>query len=601
MKPSRFIRKVWSLQEQPEAFYCLSTKSRNGRWKDHFFNGVPNERKLRKFFDTYPDDLYHLYFSPLPFRDRKRNRELVVGSRLLWADLDEAHPRKIILVPQISWESSPSRYASLWILNRFHTPLEIEPVNKNLSYASGADRAGWDLAQVLRIPGTINLKYDDKPTGKLLWFTDNIYTIKQVPRFSPKSGDSGKLIRKYKKRIGSSTLKTLTAKKADVGKRSDVIWRLNNELQEAGVPPEDVFTLIKFSVWNKFADRNDEDRQLEREISKVSVNQPQPKINGTNILENTLVRMSAVEPENVKWLWWPYIPESKITLIEGDPSTGKSYMTLSIAAHITTGKRLPLSKKSTRGKVLLLCGEDGPEDTIRPRLDQVGADSNKVWLLNQTVTFDEEGVEEVDGVMSELKPKLLIIDPLNTYLSGVDTHKATETREVLHQIIQLAARYKTTVLAVRHFTKGKQDKLLYRGQGSMELAAAARSIIQVGRDPRDEDMRAMYHIKSNLGPAGCPIGFGFDFSKKHPFKWTGKSDLRPKEIADTSIEDVVSTREEAKDFLISILSKGPVLSDKIKQEGESRSISLKHLKQARKSLGIKIQFKKKGVVWSLGK
>lgn len=601
MTPIKFLSEVFKLQAQEGCYFFLSTKPKTGRgWKDHAFKWPIKRSKLKAFFQKYPDVNYHLYFCPLPFSSNKRRKDLVIGSRLLWADLDGANPRIITPIPSIAWETSPKRFACLWQLRKFHKIEEIESVNRDITYATGADKAGWDLTQVLRIPGTINLKYDTKPKGKLLWWNDKKFSIKDMPKFST-SLDYKSTLKRVKGKIKPSTMKLLKTKIITQGKRSDIIWRLNNELQEQGLNEDEVYVLIQHSKWNKFAGRHDEERQLRREIKKVSAKQPsaEEQIRKEYEDEPFAINMSTVEKEAINWLWEPYIAQGKITILEGDPGTGKSYLTLAIAAAISNGKRLPEQHKPISGKTLLLSGEDGPADTIRPRLDAVGADVGEIWAINQPVVMDDEGVEEIEEQINKIKPKLVIVDPLNTYLADVDTHKASETRVAMHRIYKLAERTGVAILCIRHFTKSSREKSLYRGQGSIEMAAVARSIIQVGRNPNDDDGRAMCHIKNNIGPLGPTIGWDFRFPSDRPFKWTGLSELTVEDIMNAKSEGIGhSGRAEAKRFLIEHVNNRPILLDELLGMGEAVGINKKKMLGLRSELEIKQTRKNNDRYWS---
>ncbi len=601
MVPIKFVLEVFTLQAQDNCYFFLSTKPITGKgWRDHAFKWPVKRSKLKAFFKKYSDINYHLYFCPLPFSGNKRRRDLVIGSSLLWADLDEANPRTIIPIPSIAWETSPGRYSCLWRLKKFYNCKEIEEVNRNVTYVTGADKAGWDLTQVLRIPGTINLKYDTKPRSKFLWWNDKKFSIKDMPKFIS-TPDYKKTLKKVKGKIKPSTMKLLKTKVVTEGKRSDVIWRLNNELHEQGLNGDEVYVLIKNSNWNKFAGRHDEERQLRREIEKVGAKQPSAKeqLRKEYEDEDFSVKISTIKREMVHWLWYPYIARGKVTLLEGDPGVGKSYLTLAIASALSNSQLLPEQPKSLIGKTLLLSGEDGPGDTIRPRLEEVGANLDNIWVVNHPVIFDEDGCEEIEEAIIKIKPKLVIVDPLNTYLADVDTHKASETRVAMHRVLKLAERTSVAMVCIRHFTKSSRDKSLYRGQGSIELAAVARSIIQVGRDPHDDDGRAMCHIKNNLGPLGKAIGFEFSFPSNRPFKWTGLSNLTVEDIMNAKSEGVGhSSRAEATKFLIENVNSRPIHLDELLGMGEAVGIDRKKILGLRRELKIKQTRKNNDRYWS---
>lgn len=182
---------------------------------------------------------------------------------------------------------------------------------------------------------------------------------------------------------------------------------------------------------------------------------------------------------------------------------------------------------------MLLSAEDGLADTLRPRMDKLGVDARKVWALNEHITLDESGLEELEELISQARPVAVIIDPLVAYMGGsVDLHKANETREIMAGLAKIAERQDCAVICVRHLRKGGADKSIYRGIGSIDLTAAARSVLLVGKNPDDPEERAIVHIKSNLAPLQPTQTYRLDQSlkSKNPFKWTGTSDLTSQDI-----------------------------------------------------------------------
>lgn len=141
--------------------------------------------------------------------------------------------------------------------------------------------------------------------------------------------------------------------------------------------------------------------------------------------QSALVCLSDVKRENVNWLWCPFIPFSKVTIIEGDPGLGKSHITLTLAAAVSLGGILPTGENCEEGNVLLLSAEDGLADTIKPRLETFGANTDKIFAPRETFSLDDEGLLKLDALMQEIAPKLVIIDPIVAYLGGkVDMNKA---------------------------------------------------------------------------------------------------------------------------------------------------------------------------------
>lgn len=286
--PLDFLFKVWKSHAKPGDYVFMASKQLStGKWRDHpiLWDTDQVSNKIADIMFNHPPKEYCLYFCPLTFSGKLRQRDTVKNTKFLWQDLDYANPKFIdeALKPSISWESSPGRFQGLWELDKVYEGMEVETLNRDLAYHLGADKGGWDLTQVLRIPGTHNNKYKEKPEVKLVTFnrkiirkpTDMSAMIKkQTPVYDDNTAgmkdlSSDSLIKKHHKKIPRKALTMLLAKHATVGKRSDIIWYLQNELNNAGLNPHEIYSLIKNSVWNKYAGRHDEEERLTSEIKKV--------------------------------------------------------------------------------------------------------------------------------------------------------------------------------------------------------------------------------------------------------------------------------------------------------------------------------------------
>jgi DNA repair protein RadA/Sms len=306
-----------------------------------------------------------------------------------------------------------------------------------------------------------------------------------------------------------------------------------------------------------------------------------------------VVCMADVEPEQVVWLWHPYIARGKLTILEGDPGLGKSWLTCALASAVTNGRGLPGCAPFQAGNVLMLSAEDGLGDTLRPRLDAVEADVRRVHALNEPLTFDAIGLLKLEAAIIEKAPTLVIIDPLFAFTGGkVDIHRANECRAISAPLAAIAERHGCAMLAVRHLGKSRGGgHALNAGIGSIDFTAAARSVLLVGRDPDDEQKRALVQTKNNLAPHGEAVGYKLEGNQ---FFWTGVSDLTAGRIlAAESDEGERSTITEAADFLRIALSSGGRDSKAIKDEAKEAGISEATLRRAKARL--KIQARKIGL------
>lgn len=261
MDPLMFLDKVWSVQGS--GFGFVAQRGLDGwSWSDGPVR-YPGEQL------TLPEiSSADVYFSPCLFSRPRRRNDAVQGSRWLYADLDSVDPAELKdgLRPTVAWESSPGRYQALWLLSQMLSPGTHQQVNKLLTYKLGADKSGWDSSQVLRLPGTVNHKYDEKPVVKLLWFDERTYRVKApsgtregIPAVNGNAfvrvslDDVHSRAEERGVKVPVFVRSKLKAKRA-VGDRSKVLYRLEVELVKAGFEDDEVFSLLKDSVWNKFDD-----------------------------------------------------------------------------------------------------------------------------------------------------------------------------------------------------------------------------------------------------------------------------------------------------------------------------------------------------------
>jgi len=318
------------------------------------------------------------------------------------------------------------------------------------------------------------------------------------------------------------------------------------------------------------------------ELERLASEAPEYKPKESDI---SLVCMAEVVPETVSWLWLPYIPLGKLALLEGDPGIGKSWVSLAIATAVSLGKGLPGTEAIESASVVLASAEDRLGDTIRPRLDAMGADVSKIHAIRGALDFGSGGLTLLEGFIERVKPSLVIVDPLVAYIgAGVDIHRANETRAVMAKLADMAEKHGCAILAIRHLTKGGTLKPIYRGLGSIDLAAACRSVLMAGCDPDNPQKRGIVHIKSNLAPMGEAIGFEL---RGGGFYWTGESDLTwQKILAAEDSGEGKSAVDEATEFLKDELADGLVDASQVWRDARDTGLSEKTIKRAKAKLGI---------------
>ena len=316
--------------------------------------------------------------------------------------------------------------------------------------------------------------------------------------------------------------------------------------------------------------------------------------------ESVLMSMAEVEKETVEWLWYPYIPYGKITIIQGNPGDGKTNLALKIAACVSSGTPLPGLPKLEQQKVIYLSAEDGVRDTLKPRLEELGADTKNILFFKEEDKPTSLSQRMIEIALDMSGAKVLIIDPIQAFMgSRTDMNKANEVRETLRPVGELAEKYKCSIILIGHLNKAQGLNSIYRGIGSMDFTAISRSILLVGRHKDDSGLRVFVHNKSSLGPQGPSQAFRLDGA--NGFEWVdGYDDVTPDDILYASRNQKART-ETKLDMAITFLKSyftdhTEVEAQKIEEMARAKNICKRTLNEAKKYIP-EITSKKKGSEW----
>lgn len=287
---------------------------------------------------------------------------------------------------------------------------------------------------------------------------------------------------------------------------------------------------------------------------------------------------SGVTETAVDWFWYPFIPYGKLTLLQGDPGCGKSTLMMNLIAAASTGNCLPDGKKHKKPlHVIYQCSEDGISDTIKPRLLAAGADCNNVAFLDEETDWITLNDERIRRAIADFNAKLLVIDPVQAYLGETDIASATAMRKVLRQLASWASMYDCAVILIGHLNKKHSSKDLYRGLGSIDLVAAARSVLHIERLPEDEDIAVIHHVKSSLAAKGKDAYFTLDVNQQ--MEWLDQ----PYETqSDKSTKRMIATN-----ILKMRLSNGPAKATDVIEELKNEGIGERTIHQVKKQLEIR--------------
>lgn len=443
------------------------------------------------------------YWCPTRFTNAtKRHKDNVVEQlNILWADLDEVDPSTLAIRPTIAWKSSESHYQCIWILDSYLPKDDIEELNRQMTYATGADKSGWDLTQILRIPGSKNYKYDKAgQVCELLWSDTEVCKLSDVQWFLGKTTNTttnsvsvDDLTKGWN--IPRKAWEILHAPTAEVGKRSEVLWELECLLAEADIPVAQIVKIVKASVWNKFKGRRDEEAQILGEVvkaqDKIKMDKQQKTTKPTQGADNlinarqrnfdTLDNFIYKDIESPQYMVEGFWQEASVGIVAGEPKTMKSTMIMDMGISVASGKPF-LGIYHVNQHPTLYIQEENNEADMKSRVIKISKHKRCVtygnmgfntgaipfYIMNNqgfnlTKPEDQEYIEQF---IQDKQIKFIILDPLYMMLGGINENDASEIRPVLQFLTSLRNKYNCAVCVVHHFKKGESDRQGQRMRGS---------------------------------------------------------------------------------------------------------------------------------------
>lgn len=620
------ITRLW--RQQKGKYFCISTKDSRQRWHDEFF-----ERGELKEVDQYLKDNHdkNLYFCPHGFTKAKRLKEFAVLPHLLWSDMDDADPRTCKFKPTIAIESSPGRYVGLWVTDK---PVD-DLLNKRMSQAIGGDPGGWDLTQVLRVPGTLNYKYAAMPRVRLMWNDGPSWKVKKLEEDLPDlqvsetdESDASAVFKKYAKKMEPWLKRELMARRIPKqGNRSEMMFKLACGLVETGCDEHETLLLLSSTLWNKYSGRNDENKQLRnlwdrainKKMSSHAIDDGEHDGDQHVFLSRSLADISE---RDLDWVWYPYLARGEVTILQGDPEAGKSFIAQNISGCICRGERPPTHVAgipAVKGKVAYFDIENSPETVTKKRFRWAEFDEDVQQNFYQEEhpfsVNDEAAMEAVGEALERLKPALIVFDTLATYVGKTDTNSNAESQQSFLKFRQLARRYDCAVLVLRHLTKGARDRAMYRGQGNIAFTGVARIEITAGPHPTDPDVRVLARSKGNLTRRPPALTYEIiDAGSKSErdrarFEWGEFDEKLTAEQIVSKPDDEKKGNEASKERIVAreliemMIGEGRNQVKQIMKEAEAKSISRRTMFRVRDEMALVSQTKgfgeNKKTVWKL--
>ncbi len=312
------------------------------------------------------------------------------------------------------------------------------------------------------------------------------------------------------------------------------------------------------------------------------------------------VRLADVAAEAVHWLWPLWVPRSHLTLVAGDPGVGKSWFVLALATAVSLGAPLPgMGQPVERGNVLLFALEDGTATVVRPRMELMGADLSRVHVYTHVDAGGQpralvlpEDTPLLQAAIHATAADLVVIDPLVSLQNpALDANRQVTMRSILGPLMAAAEAEGSAVLFCHHLNKATGQDPLYRINASVDLVAASRVGIAVGRDREDSAgiRRGVAVFKSNLGEVPKPTGFTID---KGRFGWLadGTSHLTADRLFSPPDEAGIRQRHDrAEEFLREVLAEGPVRQRAIREQAHQAEIDDHSLRKARERMKVVVE------------
>ena len=301
----------------------------------------------------------------------------------------------------------------------------------------------------------------------------------------------------------------------------------------------------------------------------------------------------------MQWLWGTYIPFGKLTIIQGDPGEGKTTLALRLAAACSTGNPLPGMEPMGPFNVIYQSAEDGMGDTIKPRLMDAGADLDRVLSIVEDKKQLSLLDERIEKAIRKHNARLMILDPIQGYIgSQVDMNRANEIRTVLKSVASVAERTGCAIVLIGHLNKAKGSSSAYRGLGSIDFRATARSVLLIGRLKNDPNVRVIVHDKSSLAPEGKSLAFGL--GDEEGFRWLdGYDGITSEELlCGFTTETKTAAAEE---LIRSMLAGGQeIMAENVFRAAEGKGISRRTVNEAKKAIpNIVTRKNSKYWFWSL--
>ena len=299
-----------------------------------------------------------------------------------------------------------------------------------------------------------------------------------------------------------------------------------------------------------------------------------------------------IEQTSVEWLWFPYLPFGKLTIIQGNPGEGKTYFAMMLTAACTNRKTFPNMEEIEPFNVIYQTAEDGMGDTIKPRLVEAGADLSRVMVIDDTEEALTLSDDRIEKAIRQKQVRLLIIDPVQAFIGAdVDMNRANEVRPVFRKLGMIAEKTGCAIVLIGHLNKSSGTQSTYRGLGSIDIMAAVRSLLFIGKVKKDPTTRVLIHEKSSLAPPGETMAF--KLGDEEGFRWVGAYEISADDLLDGKEGKPTETKlQRGTKLIYELLADGNAVTIReLDEKAKAQGISQRTMREARSRMKEELDYR----------
>ena len=299
-----------------------------------------------------------------------------------------------------------------------------------------------------------------------------------------------------------------------------------------------------------------------------------------------------IEQTSVEWLWFPYLPFGKLTIIQGNPGEGKTYFAMMLTAACTNRKTFPNMEEIEPFNVIYQTAEDGMGDTIKPRLVEAGADLSRVMVIDDTEEALTLSDDRIEKAIRQNQVRLLIIDPVQAFIGAdVDMNRANEVRPIFRKLGMIAEKTGCAIVLIGHLNKSSGTQSTYRGLGSIDIMAAVRSLLFIGKVKKDPTTRVLIHEKSSLAPPGETMAF--KLGDEEGFRWVGAYEISADDLLDGKEGKPTETKlQRGTKLIYELLADGNAVTIReLDEKAKAQGISQRTMREARSRMKEELDYR----------